>query len=160
MNLDGIDDIGLWVKDRQGTLPRNSGEYFFWVSDRSDPNPAIVFDSYSPDPLGNDLFAEFGDELGLPIFGKFDPPVVGSGSDLNPLHNTPSPLDVDREGFVSPLDVLVVVNVLNSRSNSGSGEGEGSEKFIAGQDTSSVDAVFSQLGLDIEEEVVAKKRRR
>ncbi|MCC6508965.1 MAG: pre-peptidase C-terminal domain-containing protein, partial [Pirellulaceae bacterium] len=33
LNLDGIDDIGLWVKDRQGTLPRNSGEYFFWISD-------------------------------------------------------------------------------------------------------------------------------
>ena len=114
LNLDGIDDIGLWVKDRQGTLPRNSGEYFFWVSDRANPNPALVFDSYSPDPLGNDLFAEFGDELGLPIFGNFDPPVVGTGADSNPLHNIPSPLDVDSDGFISPLDALIVVNVLNT----------------------------------------------
>ncbi len=63
LNLDGIDDIGLWVKDRQGTLPRNSGEYFFWVSDVRAVNPALVFNAYSPAPLGNDLFAEFGDEL-------------------------------------------------------------------------------------------------
>ena len=113
LNLDGIDDIGLWVKDRQGTLPRNSGEYFFWVSDRANPNPAIVFDSYSPDPLGNDLFAEFGDDFGLPIFGNFDPPVERN-TESNLLHNTPSPLDVDSDGFISPLDVLVVINVLNN----------------------------------------------
>ncbi len=43
INLDGIDDIGLWVKDRQGTLPRDAAEYFFWVSDRFDANPANVF---------------------------------------------------------------------------------------------------------------------
>ena len=204
LNLDGIDDIGLWVKDRQGTLPRNSGEYFFWVSDRANPNPALVYDSYSPDPLGNDLFAEFGDELGLPIFGNFDPPVV-SGDSGNPLHNTPAPLDVDGDGFISPLDVLIVVNVLNeypafpssdpvrtyytigqkmadpnndrsinpldaltiinylnSKSGSGSGEGEGEEsaKMVVAKDTSSVDAVFSQLGLDVEGEVVGKKRRK
>ena len=113
LNLDGIDDIGLWVKDRQGTLPRNSGEYFFWVSDQSNPNPGLVFNSFSPDPLGNDLFAEFGDEFGLPIFGNFDPP-VGNVADSNPLHNTPSPLDVDSDGFISPLDALIVVNVLNN----------------------------------------------
>ncbi len=202
LNLDGIDDIGLWVKDRQGTLPRNSGEYFFWVSDRANPNPALVYDSYSPDPLGNDLFAEFGDELGLPIFGNFDPPVV-SGDSGNPLHNIPAPLDVDGDGFISPLDVLVVVNVLNeypafpsndpvrtyytigqkmadpnndrsinpldvltiinylnSKSGSGSGEGEESAKIVPAKDTSSVDAVFSQLGLDVEGEIVAKKRRK
>ena len=113
LNLDGIDDIGLWVTDRQGTLPRNSGEYFFWVSDRANPNPALVFDSYSPDPLGNDLFAKFGDEFGLPILGNFDPP-VGNAVDSNPLHNTRSPYDVDSDGSISPLDVLIVINVLNN----------------------------------------------
>ena len=113
LNLDGIDDIGLWVKDRQGTLPQNSGEYFFWVSDRANPNPALVFDSYSPDPLGNDLFAKFGDDFGLPILGNFDPP-VGNAVDSNPLHNTRSPYDVDSDGSISPLDVLIVINVLNN----------------------------------------------
>ena len=113
LNLDGIDDIGLWVKDRHGTLPQNSGEYFFWVSDRANPNPALVFDSYSPDPLGNDLFAKFGDDFGLPILGNFDPP-VGNAVESNPLHNTRSPYDVDSDGTISPLDVLIVINVLNN----------------------------------------------
>ena len=148
------------------------------------------------------MFTEFGDELGLPIFGNFDPPVV-SGDSGNPLHNIPAPLDVDGDGFISPLDVLFVVNVLNeypafpsndpvrtyytigqkmadpnndrsinpldvltiinylnSKAGSGSGEGEESAKVVAVKDTSSVDAVFSQLGLDVDAEVVAKKRRK
>ena len=114
LNLDGIDDIGLWAKDRQGTLPRNSGEYFFWVSDRVNANPANVFDSFSPAPLGNDLSAQFGDELALPIFGNFDPPVAGSTEDTNPLHRHPAPLDINGDGTISPLDALLVINVLNN----------------------------------------------
>jgi Ca2+-binding RTX toxin-like protein len=113
LNLDGIDDIGLWTKDRQGTLPRDSGEYFFWVSDRVNANPANVFDSFSPAPLGNDLSAQFGDELALPIFGNFDPPVGTSVVDSNPLHRAPTPLDINGDGAISPIDALLVINVLN-----------------------------------------------
>jgi len=116
LNLDGIDDIGLWVKDRQGTLPRNSGEYFFWVSDVRAVNPALVFNAYSPAPLGNDLFAEFGDELALPIFGNFDPPVASSVSvNENLLHRDANPLDVNGDGLVTPIDALLIINILNSR---------------------------------------------
>jgi hypothetical protein len=114
LNLDGIDDIGLWAKDREGTLPRNSGEYFFWVSDRVAANPANVFDSYSPAPIGNDLSAQFGDELALPVFGNFDPPVATSTVDSNPLHRTPAPLDVNGDGKVTPIDALLIINVLNN----------------------------------------------
>ncbi|MGN6136486.1 MAG: dockerin type I domain-containing protein, partial [Aureliella sp.] len=114
LNLDGIDDIGLWVKDRAGTLPNNGGEYFFWLSDRFNANPAIVFDAYSPDPLGNDLYAEFGDEQALPIFGNFDPPVDNSQPDANPLHREDSPLDINGDGFVTALDALLTINVLNT----------------------------------------------
>ncbi|MDX1926571.1 MAG: dockerin type I domain-containing protein [Pirellulaceae bacterium] len=122
LNLDGIDDIGLWTKDRQGTLPRNSGEFFFWVSDRPAPvpvppgppqNPANFFNSYSPAPLGNDLSAQFGDELALPVFGNFDPPVGTSTVDENPLHRKPAPLDINGDGNISPIDALLVINVLN-----------------------------------------------
>ena len=114
LNLDGIDDIGLWVKDRQGTLPRDAAEYFFWVSDRRDANPANVFDAYSPDPLGNDLFAQFGDELALPIFGNFDPPVDSSTQEANLLQRQPNPLDINGDGIVSALDALLAINVLNT----------------------------------------------
>lgn len=114
LNLDGIDDIGLWAKDRQGTLPRNSGEYFFWVSDRVNANPANVFNSFSPAPIGNDLSAQFGDELALPVFGNFDPPVGTSTVDENPLHRKPAPLDINGDGKVSPVDALLIINVLNN----------------------------------------------
>jgi hypothetical protein len=32
--------------------------------------------AFSPAPFGNDLFAEFGDELALPLVGNFDPPTA------------------------------------------------------------------------------------
>ncbi len=114
LNLDGIDDIGLWVKDRQGTLPRDAAEYFFWVSDRFAANPANVFDAYSPDPLGNDLFAQFGDELALPIFGNFDPPLDNSAQEENILQRLPNPLDINGDGLVTPIDALLAINVLNT----------------------------------------------
>ena len=117
LNLDGIDDIGLWVKDRQGTLPRDAAEYFFWLSDRVAANPADVFDAYSPDPLGNDLFAQFGDELALPIFGNFDPPVDNSAVEDNVLQRQPNPLDINGDGFVTALDALLAINVLNTYPN-------------------------------------------
>ncbi len=116
LNLDGIDDIGLWVKGRGGQLPVDAGEYFFWVSDRRASNPASVFDPYSPAPLGNDLFAQFGNENALPIFGNFDPPVMGGTTAIseNALYNQSNSLDVDGDGSISPLDALIVINVLNS----------------------------------------------
>ena len=36
-----------------------------------------MFQPYSPEPLGNDLVAQFGDDFSLPLFGNFDPPVDG-----------------------------------------------------------------------------------
>ncbi len=44
---------------------------------------------FSPAPLGSDLFAQFGDNFGLPIVGNFDPPVgtpqVAAPSALAPV---------------------------------------------------------------------------
>ncbi len=115
LNLDGIDDIGLWTKGRAGVLPREAGEFFFWVSDGQGDVPADVFDAFSPAPLGNDLFAQFGDELSLPIFGNFDPPLEGQPS--NPgrpsLRNLVDPHDVNGDGRVTALDALLVINTLS-----------------------------------------------
>ncbi len=33
VNLDGIDDIVLWVPGREGQLPKEAGEFYFLVSD-------------------------------------------------------------------------------------------------------------------------------
>ncbi len=117
LNLDGIDDIGLWVKGRKGMHPEEVGEFFFWVSDRHDPNPANVFNEFSPAPLENDLFARFGSSSALPIFGNFDPPVSASGSENNTpsLTNRLNRFDVNGDGEVTPLDALRVLNVLSQR---------------------------------------------
>jgi hypothetical protein len=117
LNLDGVDDLGLWVKGRGGQPPLATGEFFFWLSDRISPNPAMNFDSYSPSPLGNDLFTQFGNDSALPIFGNFDPPVQENPANTasgNLLHRSSNPMDANGDNFVSPLDVLVVINVLNS----------------------------------------------
>lgn len=140
MNMDGYDDFGLWLPDRSGVLPRNSGEWQFLVSE--DPaNPGVsmsVLDridvdpisgknrvSFTPVPFGPDMFAQFGDDYALPVVGNFDPPVAGSsgggagdGSDGSTggssLHtNLANRYDVNDDGYVSPLDVLMVIHSLN-----------------------------------------------
>jgi hypothetical protein len=117
LNLDGIDDIGLWVKGRGGMNPENSGEFFLWLSDQVNVNPANVFNEYSPDPLGNDLYARFGSDLALPLFGNFDPPITGGGGTTTgpSLTNRRDRFDVNDDGRVTPLDALRVLNVLNQR---------------------------------------------
>ncbi|MFG0289801.1 MAG: Ig-like domain-containing protein [Rhodopirellula sp. JB044] len=115
LNLDGIDDIGIWVKGRQGVLPDEQGEFFFWVSDATGADIDTNFASYSPAPLGNDLSTQWGDEFALPIFGNFDPPV---GEDveieIDTLTNDINAYDVNGDGNVTSLDALIIINQLNS----------------------------------------------
>lgn len=119
LNLDGVDDLGLWVPYRSGQIPEEAAEWFFLVSD----SPTGLFSPYSPAPLGNDLFAQFGFDAALPVFGNFDPPVAtpGSGSvttnaALIPATNTRNPanrFDTNVDGAVTALDVLTIINHLN-----------------------------------------------
>ncbi|MCG8650173.1 MAG: dockerin type I domain-containing protein [Pirellulales bacterium] len=125
-NLDGIDDIGLWVPGQQGQLPLNSGEFHFLVSDvdpfnAPQPNPvigtgpSILFEPFSPAPLGNDIQSQFGDDNALPLFGNFDPPVSSSGGGatiLGSLSNESNRFDTNGDGSVTALDALVVINAL------------------------------------------------
>jgi Ca2+-binding RTX toxin-like protein len=138
LNLDGVDDIGIWVKGRQGVLPKEQGEFFFWVSDVAQnaagaflPNanpvnnfaaavnfpagaPANGTATFSPAPLGNDLFMQWGDEFALPIFGNFDPPTAGVSTELlGSLTNETNAYDVNNDGFVTSLDALIIINDLN-----------------------------------------------
>jgi hypothetical protein len=111
MDQDGIDDIGLWVPRNSANPPRVIAEWYFRVSN------APVFNAreshygtvhylnhgFSPVPFGADLYAEFGDELAMPIVGNFDPPVAkiatGGGAEL--------PGDYDRNGVVNEADRMV-----------------------------------------------------
>ncbi len=115
INLDGIDDIGIWVKGRQAVLPKEQGEFFFWVSDDTGANAGTNFASFSPAPLGNDLFTQWGDEFALPIFGNFDPPTGEDiDVDLGTLTNESNAYDVNNDGNVTSLDALIIINQLNS----------------------------------------------
>ncbi len=131
-NLDGVDDIGLWVPGRDGQLPKEAGEWYFLISDQVDwyPDdewvrialPSAIFDPYSPAPLGNDLFAQFGDEFALPLFGNFDPPVTSDGGDgtfVGAMTNQSNRFDTNVDGRVSALDALVVINAI-ARNDFGS----------------------------------------
>ena len=112
-NLDGIDDLGIWVPNHEGSPTPNISEWYFLISDHTGQQyPHNVFDQYAPTPLGNDVFAQFGDNFSLPIFGNFDPPTAAS----TPVTNTNklNPLDVNNDGFVAPNDVLAVVNQINA----------------------------------------------
>jgi hypothetical protein len=106
---------------QSGFLPNAISNPTFYVSDRVavapgvGTNPATLFNEFSPFPLGNDLFAQFGNEYGLPLCGNFDPPVSGSNS-ADPLPSLTKPLnssDVNNDGKFSPIDVLIVINALN-----------------------------------------------
>jgi subtilisin-like proprotein convertase family protein/Ca2+-binding EF-hand superfamily protein len=116
LNLDGIDDLGLRVTGRQGSPTPNVAEWYFVISDHTGQSlPHNVFDKYAPSPLGNDLFAQFGDYVSLPIFGNFDPP-VGTGSDSNSQTNILNAYDVNNDGVVSAQDALLIINQLNGVS--------------------------------------------
>jgi hypothetical protein len=127
LNLDGVDDLGLWVAGNEQKIGEGKAEWYFLLSDRvpneaSPPMPlaSSMFDPYSPDPLGNDLFANYGDRYSLPIFGNFDPPVAGGGTGggrLLSYTNRQRALDVSGDGRITPLDALMVINRLNDGSS-------------------------------------------
>jgi hypothetical protein len=127
MDQDGFDDFGLWMPDRTGALPRESGEWNFLVSDGASVLERIEVDPitgenvvhYTPVPFGPDMFAQFGDDYALPVVGNFDPPVTGgSGQTGGNLHtNLTEPLDVNDDGFISPIDALIPINYLNFRGS-------------------------------------------
>ena len=118
MDQDGIDDIGLWMPDRAGQTPVEGSEWFFLISaDRARtariPGTVVTLaHAFSPVPLGNDLYAQFGDAYAIPIVGNFDPPIgePGTTSDPDPIRDA---MDVNFDGFITSADVLAVINELN-----------------------------------------------
>ena len=121
MNGDGITDVGLWVPGHAGTVPQDSAEWFWLMSNDFDvPGvgrqvalPPTVMSAadvpasveflnaelnhpFSPGPLGNDLYAQIFDEFANPIVGNWDPPLspgLASGTmDFTPPTSTVSAL--------------------------------------------------------------------
>ena len=181
MNGDAIDDIGLWVPDRAGTVPQEAGEWYFLLSgqpsyavnptldgvpdtfsvlDRIRPSaddlPGTLVVEFDPIPFGRDIYAQYGDEFALPIVGNFDPPVLGSGASFTEFvthTNENNRYDVDVNGLVQLQDVLTVVNYIHNH-------GEGILWNSAGADEPKVDTTFDgRVGLDDALAVVREMHR-
>ncbi len=78
-----------------------------------DPLNAQNIVRFDPTPFGNDQYIQYGDSFALPIVGNFDPPVTQSTTVGEPQRD---PLDVNVDGFISPLDALLVLNFLSANS--------------------------------------------
>ena len=76
LNLDGITDIGLAVPNQDGV---STNSLFSWYVLQSTGAPAPgtpnnLNHSFSPLPLGPDLFRQFGNNLAVPMLANYDPP--------------------------------------------------------------------------------------
>ena len=150
MDQDGIDDVGLWVPDRTGQL-NQAAEWYFLIS--NDPkgkddltgNADLVLGTraagtvktldhaFSPVPFGKDLYAIYGDQYSLPVIGNFDPPVAGSGEGPTPgpsNTNELNPRDVDADTFVTPTDVIILINEINANNSHALGTPTGAPPYF------------------------------
>ncbi|MFO0904332.1 MAG: dockerin type I domain-containing protein [Pirellulales bacterium] len=129
MDGDGIDDIGLWVPDNTApTTSATTAEWYFLTSNFPTPavraaalgNVNLLNHAFTPVPFGKDLYAAYGDEFAVPLVGNFDPPPTTTGGTDGSGNPVVVNLDVNRDGSVTPLDALIIINALNS----GNGEAE------------------------------------
>jgi hypothetical protein len=123
MDQDGIDDVGLWTPDRSGVTPGGGAEWYFLVSNDATGANRItgtvntLNHAFEPKPFSKDLYIQLGNEFALPIVGNFDPPSAVGPIDFTPgeEEEVRNRLDVNQDGFVSPVDVLIVINDLTTR---------------------------------------------
>lgn len=108
MDRDGIDDIGLFVPRNSSATPPRQSEWYFLISDdhastkRVTGSAVTLNHPFTTVPFGKDLYAEFGDDLALPIVGNFDPPVAAQS--VNPQGGMDG--DYDGDGDVDGRDFL------------------------------------------------------
>ena len=132
---DGIDDIGLWVPRNSAQSNRPIAEWYFLVS--GDPSIAarnaaagmanLVDHPFEPVPFGNDLYAEFGDELALPIVGNFDPPVVAEDPTTQ---NEAETGDFDQDGDVDGSDFLAMQRGFGMSGQPSMSDGDGNSDGV------------------------------
>jgi hypothetical protein len=144
MNMDGIDDIGLWTPDRATQTEGDAAEWYWLMSGvvandtpgaplgpigptiagglgAVPPNGRIV-----PDPitLGQNLVkftpVPFGNDLYMQFGDEFSLPIVGNFdppatlTSTMPMTNRNNHLDVNNDGKITAFDALSVINRLNS----------------------------------------------
>lgn len=125
MDQDGIDDIGLFVPRNSAQPNRPQAEWYFLVSGGAVPVAGSIHTlnhPFEPVPFGNDLYAEFGDELALPIVGNFDPPVAGEAT-VEPTELIAG--DYNRDGTVDTGDYGVWREAFGTSNPAADGNGDG-----------------------------------
>ncbi len=137
MDQDGIDDIGLWVPRNSAQSDRPISEWYFLISDDVNPADGVndrIFGTvntlnhpFTPVPFGADLYAEFGDELALPIVGNFDPPVV-AGNTIDPSTNDTG--DFDQDGDTDGMDFLALQRGYNMSGTPSMADGDGNSDGV------------------------------
>jgi len=146
MDQDGIDDVGLWSPDRAGIVPDETAEWYFLIS--NDPTGArrvtgqvnTLNHAFEPVPFGKDLYMEFGSEFAIPIVGNFDPPASassGSGSDTGGEPTLPPelhPYDVNRDGYITAIDVLQLINRMTEEGSQPLGNTQTDQRFDPNRD--------------------------
>lgn len=110
------------------TMTANALGTVTFVGDPADVSPrhdTLMFVPVSPVPIGQIRYGLTSVAIvGATTFG-------GAGGEYT---NNASPLDVNADGFISPIDVLAVINALNTGGArslfEGTGEGESSDRFF------------------------------
>jgi hypothetical protein len=131
-DIDGDDNIGVFIRRENGQNSgvREAGEWFLDVNTQLS-GTGIIAARFEPPPTGlpglpfvnQDIFFNFGDERestslgGITGFvGNFDPPTIDRLTSAVFQQNSNTPLDVNADGHVSPIDALLLINALNRRA--------------------------------------------
>ncbi len=120
MDQDGIDDLGLWNPGRSTQPVSEASEWFFLIS--NDPGGTrrqigqvnTLNHPFQQQPLGPDLYAQWGDEFALPLVGNFDPPVAAApaplpGNELPPAQVVQNPELIGNFAFYNPANSTFTV---------------------------------------------------
>ena len=129
MDYDGVDDIGLWVPRNSAQPNRPMAEWYFLISNdfgavnRVTGTINTLDHAFEIVPFGNDLYAEFGDELALPIVGNFDPPVADAPANptggVETQVTTTDTADFNNDGQITGLDFMAWIRGFGTSANSG-----------------------------------------
>lgn len=152
MDQDGIDDIGLWVPGNTAQDNRPIAEWYFLIS--NDPLainriPGTINTLNHPfnqlPNVGFDLYAEFGDELALPIVGNFDPPVAATAGGNVGTQGGSGTTDFNNDGMTDGFDFLALQRGMGMNSGATTANGDANEDgAVNSQDTAMWQEEFGQ----------------
>jgi hypothetical protein len=85
-NLDGVTDLGLYLPEGNGPEASELPLWYILISTGTPVAGTVntLNHPFSPAPVGNDLFYQFGNVSDLPLVGNFDPPLAADSTPTTP----------------------------------------------------------------------------